>query len=97
MLTTLLYIKVTTVLKNITGIQIQPGAQVKLLMPAKNNEEKWSADLTYSMGATGYWILRSENGAFKADYPKAFQPTDRSVEVTEALEKSMTVKFEIKK
>ncbi len=90
------YIEVAEVLKNTTGQSIRRGDRIVLLMPARNNEIEVSTDLRYSAGDSGYWILRSDAGAFKADYPKAFQEKERKAEVLEALETSQGVKFELK-
>lgn len=90
------YIEVIDILKNETTTIISRGKQIKLLMPAINNEIQISTDIRYPKGTSGLWILREDEGAYKADYPKAYYETERKAEITEALEKSMAVKFKMK-
>jgi hypothetical protein len=91
------HLEVISVLKNATGASLAPSQQIKLLMPAKRNEVLVSTDIRYSLGESGYWILRKEGEGYKADYPKAFYRDEHADEVIQALEESMKVKFELKK
>ena len=79
-------ITVQEVLRNTLADQdIEAGGKIPLAMPSVNNVMMISTDIRYGVGRKGIWILWWHDGAFRAGYPKDFQPMEMEEEVRELL------------
>ncbi|MBM3240551.1 hypothetical protein FJZ31_30065 [Candidatus Poribacteria bacterium] len=82
------YITVSKVLKNeLKDKIIKKGSKHSIVIPSLVNELWHWGDIRYKYITEGIWILAFRDNAFRAEYPKDYQPLTEEKEITLILEK----------